>query len=228
MTQQVQTSLKARTRDDNGKSSARGFRRQGLIPAVMYGRGFDSESLLVEEHELSLLLGRISAENTLIDLAVEGGPARKVLIRALQRHPWKSSILHVDFFRINVDEEIKVAVPVHAEGEAVGVKIDGGILQQHRHEIQVSCLPTEIPGHFVVDVSDLRIGDSVYVADIDVGETTMIDDPEAIVCTVIPPTVLVVEEAEEEEEEEEGLEPEVIGEAEATGEEGAESAAEGS
>ncbi len=103
--------------------------------------------------------------------------------------------------------------------------MEGGILQQYRHEIQVSCLPTEIPGHFVVDVSDLQIGDSVYVADIDVGETTMIDDPEAIVCTVIPPTVLVVEE-EEEEEEEEGLEPEVIGEAEADGEEEAESAAE--
>ena len=113
-----------------------------------------------------------------------------------------------------------------AAGRVQGGLVEVGLFQQHRHEIQVSCLPTEIPEHFVVDISDLQIGDSVYVADIDVGETTMIDDPEAIVCTVIPPTVLVVEEEEAEEEEEEGLEPEVIGEAEAAGEEEAESAAE--
>lgn len=212
MTKQV--TLKAHKRNESGKSEARRLRREGGVPATLYGHGFEPESLQVDGRELSLLLGRISAGSTLIDLKVGGGPARKVLIREVQRHPWRPSILHVDFFRIKVDEEIKVAVPLQLTGEAVGVKTDGGILQQHRYEIQISCLPTEIPEGFEIDVSELSIGDSLQVSDVDVGEVTMLEDPEALVCAVTPPTVLRIEEELEEELEEE-FEPELVGEAEA-------------
>jgi large subunit ribosomal protein L25 len=226
MTKQIK--LKAQHRDERGKARARKLRREGSVPATMYGHGFEPESLRLDEQEFSLLLGRISAGSTLIDLEVDGAPARKVLIREVQRHAWRPSILHVDFFRINVDEEIKVSVPLQLTGEADGVKNEGGILQQHRYEIQISCLPTDIPDGFEIDVSELAIGDSLQVSDVDAGGVTVLDDPDSFVAAVIPPTILVVEEPEEEEELEGELEPEVIGEEEA-GEEGdAEPEAEGS
>lgn len=206
-----QITLKAQPRDQRGKTKARKLRREGSVPATMYGNGFEPESLRLDERELSLLLGRISAGSTLIDLEVEGAETRKVLIREVQRHPWRPSILHVDFFRINVDEELRVAIPLHLTGEASGVKNEGGILQQHRYEITISCLPTDIPEGFEIDVSELEIGDSLQVSDVDSGGVTVLDDPEALVCAVIPPTILVVEEEVEEELEGE-LEPEVIGE----------------
>jgi large subunit ribosomal protein L25 len=212
MTKQIK--LKAQHRDERGKARARELRRVGSVPATMYGRGFEPESLRLDEREFALLLGRISAGSTLIDLEVDGAPARKVLIREVQRHPWRPSILHVDFFRINVDEEIKVSVPLQLTGEAAGVKNEGGILQQHRYEIQISCLPTEIPDGFEIDVSELAIGDSLLVSDVEAGGITVLDDPDSFVAAVIPPTILVVEEPEEAEELEGELEPEVIGEEE--------------
>jgi large subunit ribosomal protein L25 len=217
MTKQIK--LKARHREERGKAKARKLRREGSVPATMYGHGFEPQSLRLDEREFSLLLGRISAGSTLIDLEVDDAPARKVLIREVQRHPWRPSILHVDFFRINVDEEIKVSVPLQLTGEATGVKNDGGILQQHRYEIQISCLPTDIPDGLEIDVSELEIGDSLLVSDVDAGGITVLDDPDSFVAAVIPPTILVVEEPEEEEELEGEFEPEVIGEEEA-GEDG--------
>lgn len=209
--------LKAEKRDERGKGDARRLRRSGLVPAVMYGHGFEPENLRVNEHELALLLGRISAGSTLIDLEVDGGPPRTVLIRDVQKHPWKPSILHIDFFRIKVDEEIRVSVPLHLLGEPEGVKNEGGILQQHRYEIHISCLPTEIPEGFQIDVSELAIGDYLHISDVDVGDVTVLDEQDTIVCAVIPPTILKLEEEVEEEELEEGeeLEPEVVGEVEA-------------
>lgn len=215
MTKQV--TLSAEKREEIGKAEAGRLRRAGHVPATMYGHGFEPENLRVDERELSQLLGRISAGSTLIDLEVKGSPSHKVLIREVQRHPWRSAILHVDFFRINVDEELRVAVPLHLIGEADGVKNEGGILQQHRYEIQIECLPNEIPDGFEIDVSALTIGDTLQVSDVDAGGVTVLDDPTALVCAVIPPTVLKIEEEEVEELEEE-LEPELVGEAEAAAE----------
>lgn len=209
--------LRAQRREKVGKAEAGRMRRAGQVPATMYGHGFEPENLRIDEQELSLLLGRISAGSTLIDLEVDETPARKVLIREVQRHPWRPLILHVDFFRINVDEEIRVAVPLHLTGEAAGVKNEGGILQQHRYEIQIECLPGEIPEGFEIDVSELTIGDTLQVSDVAVGGVTVLDDPAALVCAVIPPTVLKIEEEVPEELEEE-VEPERIGEAEAAAE----------
>ncbi len=206
-----QVKLEARDREVFGRNAVRRLRRDGLVPAVVYGHGEDSRSLMVPERELSHLLGRISVENTLVDLTVGSGKAQKVLIREVQRHPWKTNILHVDFFAIQADEEIRVAVPLRLEGIPFGVRNSGGILQQSGYEIEVQCLPSDIPEVFVHDVTDLDIGDVLHVSDLDTGSVVPLEDPELTICTVVPPTVIQVTEEEEELGELEEMEPEVIG-----------------
>jgi len=206
-----QATLDARDRDVFGRNAVRRLRRDGLIPAVMYGHGENTRSLVVPERELSHLLGRISVENTLVDLKVGSGRAQKVLIREVQRHPWRPEILHVDFFQIQADEEIRVAVPLRVEGIPYGVRNSGGILQVSRYELEVQCLPGDIPEVFVHDVTDLDIGDVLHISDLNTGSIVPLEDPELTICTVVPPTVIQVTEEEEELGELEEMEPEVIG-----------------
>lgn len=129
----------------------------------------------------------------------------------MQRHPWRADILHVDFFQIQADEEIKVNVPLRLEGIPYGVRNSGGILQQSRYELEVQCLPSDIPEVFVHDVSDLDIGDVLHISDLVTGNIVPLEDPELTICTVVPPTVIQVTEEEEELAELEEMEPEVIG-----------------
>lgn len=203
--------LRAESRTETGKGAAGRLRRSGYVPAIMYGHGEEPSTLKVEAKELGMLLERISADNTLVDLTTEGGESKKVLIREIQRHPYKSEILHVDFFHIREDEKIRVEVPLHFVGTAAGVKNSGGILQQNRHQIEVECLPGEIPEFFELDVSSLDIGDSLHVADLNTGGVRPLEELDLTLCTVVPPTVITVEEEEEAEAALEELEPEVIG-----------------
>jgi large subunit ribosomal protein L25 len=196
-----QVTLSAAARSDTGKGAARRLRREGLIPAVVYGHGEESTHLSLNADEVEHLLGRISAGTTVIGLEVGNKKARNVLIREVQRHPFRPIILHIDFFQIREDEKIRVAIPVHLEGMAEGVEA-GGILQQIRHEIQVECLPGDIPEGFHIDVTALVVGDSLHIGDLDSGGVAVLEDPDLTVCTVVPPTVMKVEEEEEVEEEE--------------------------
>ncbi len=212
--------LTARTRTTSGKGAARQLRRSGQLPAVVYGRRDEAESLALDTHELTRLLSRIHAATTVIDLEVDGGEPRPVLIREIQRHPYRPQLLHVDFFEIRADVKIRVAVPLHLLETPAGVEV-GGILQQLRHEIEVECLPNEIPAEFTIDVSALEIGDSLHVSDVDTGEVEVLDDDTVTICTVVPPAVEEVEEEEEEVEELEEGEAEAEAEApEAEAEEG--------
>jgi large subunit ribosomal protein L25 len=214
MTEQI--TLSAATRSDTGKGAARQLRRDGWIPAVVYGHGDESAHVQLNADEVERLLARISAATTVIGLEVGKKKAQRVLIREVQRHPFKPTILHIDFFQIREDEKLRVAVPVHLDGRPEGVEA-GGILQQIRHELQVECLPGDIPEGFHVDVSALVVGDSLHIGDLDSGGVAVLEDPDLTICTVVPPTVMKVEE-EEVEEELEGVEAEL--------EEGAEPAAE--
>ncbi len=207
-----QATLTAKTRDVTGSGGAGRLRREGWVPAVMYGHGEASRNLKVEELELRQLLERISVDNTLVDLTVEDDGTQKVLIREIQTHPWKSRILHVDFFHIQEDEEIRVAIPIRFQGSPLGVRESGGILQTNRNEIEVECLPGEIPEYFELDVTDLEIGDSLHVADLNTGGVRPLEELDATLCVVVPPTIVEVEEEEPEEVELEELEPELIGE----------------
>jgi len=206
-----QATLKAQPRSVSGKGSARQLRLAGLLPAVVYGHGDATKSLTINAHELGRLLSRVRAATTVIDLQVEGDESRQVLIREVQRHPLRLHAMHVDFFHIRADEKIKVQIPVRLEGEPLGVEM-GGILQQTRHDLEIECLPNEIPPAFTVDVSALNIGDSIHIGDIDAAGVVILDDADLTICTIVQPSV---EEAPEEEleEGEEGEE----GDAEAEG-----------
>lgn len=209
-----QVTLRATKREQTGSGAAGRLRAEGWVPAVMYGHGERSRNLKVNAHDLRQLLEGISVDNTLVDLEVEdgdGGP-QKVLIREVQTHPWKSQILHVDFFHIREDEEIRVAIPIRFVGSPLGVREEGGILQTNRNELEVQCLPSEIPEYFELDVTDLDIGDSLHVADLNTGGVEPLEDLDSTLCVVVPPTIIQVEEEPAEELELAELEPELIGE----------------
>lgn len=207
--------LTARTRTTSGKGAARQLRRSGQLPAVVYGRRDETESLALDTHELSRLLSKIHAATTVIDLEVDGGEPRPVLIREIQRHPYRPQLLHVDFFEIRADVKIRVPVPVHLGGTPSGVEM-GGMLQFLRHELEVECLPNEIPSGFEVDVSALEIGDSLHVSDVDARGVEILEDETVTICTVVPPALEEEEEVDEELDEEVEVEGE---EAEAAGDE---------
>jgi large subunit ribosomal protein L25 len=207
--------LTARTRTTSGKGAARQLRRSGQLPAVVYGRRDETESLALDTHELSRLLSKIHAATTVIDLEVDGGEPRPVLIREIQRHPYRPQLLHVDFFEIRADVKIRVPVPIHLGGTPSGVEM-GGMLQFLRHELEVECLPNEIPSGFEVDVSALEIGDSLHVSDVDARGVEILEDETVTICTVVPPALEEEEEVDEELDEEVEMEGE---EAEAAGDE---------
>ncbi len=201
--------LSAELRSETGKGATRQLRRSGRLPAVVYGRLDETQSLTLDTQELVRLLTEIRAATTVIDLEVGSEKPRRVLIREIQRHPFRAELLHVDFFEIRADVKIKIQVPLHLEGEAYGVEM-GGILQQIRHELEVECLPNEIPPDFKVDVTDLDIGNSIHISDVESSGVTILDDEGLTVCTVVPPAVEEEPEVEELEEGEEGEEGEEI------------------
>jgi large subunit ribosomal protein L25 len=213
--------LIARPRERTGKGAARATRREGRIPGVLYGHGEESVALSVDSHSFQRLLHEVSVENTLIDLELDGKAAVKVLVREVQRHPFRDEVLHVDFFHISMQEKITVAVPVLLTGVPAGVRLRGGILDHSMRDIQVLCLPSDIPERIEIDVSALDIGDAVRISDLELPDVQILADAEQAVVSVVPPTV--IETAPEAVVEAAGAEPEVIakGKEEEGGAEGA-------
>ena len=154
------------TRKDSGKGAARTHRREGRIPAILYGHGEDSISLTIDYNEFDRLVHAVSIENTIIDLDVDGG-RYKVLVREVQRHPYRGEPLHVDFFHVAMDEKLHVEIPIILVGNPEGVKNKGGVLDHQLRELEVFCLPGNIPEKIEVDVSELDVGDSIHVRDLD-------------------------------------------------------------
>ena len=204
-------SISARRRDETGKGAARTYRRAGRVPGILYGHGEESVPLTVDGRELSRLVHSISVENTIIDLEIGDGGFYKVLIRELQQHPFRNEMTHVDFFHVAMDEKIYVEIPIVLLGTPIGVKNKGGVVDHSLRELEVYCLPGNIPEKVEVDISDLDIGDAIHVSDLNIPDVEIETDPERSVVTVLAPTV--IEEPEEVVVEEELLEPEVIGRA---------------
>lgn len=198
--------LKADRRDDAGKGVARKLRGTGRIPAVLYGHGDRTESLSIDAHELELLLHSINADNTIIGLELDGRRA-DVLIREIQKHPFKPEVLHVDFLLVHGDELLRLQIPVRLVGTPAGVLEDGGVLDHVLYDLEVQCLPRHIPEAAEVDISALRIGDSVRVHDVSIPDVEILTDGELSIASVLHPTVPA---AEEEEEAAEAPEPELV------------------
>jgi large subunit ribosomal protein L25 len=148
------------------KGFARRVRMQGLIPAVVYGAGQPSVAVTVDPKVITKILYSDSGHNTLFDLAIEGGDSGKGMIVDWQNEPIKGHLLHIDIKRIAMDKAMRVSVPVHLTGTAIGVKTHGGILGQVLHEVEIECLPGDIPGHIDVDISGLDLHGAIHISDL--------------------------------------------------------------
>jgi large subunit ribosomal protein L25 len=157
--------LEAQTREPGTKNHARRVRRDGKIPAVVYGAGKDSVPLSVDPRVVTRILNSESGHNTIFDLALNGEKT-KVMIVDWQYEPIKGRLLHIDLKRIALDKVLRVSVPIELVGEAAGVKQEGGILEQMLREVEIECLPADIPSHIDVDVSHLTFGKVVRVSDL--------------------------------------------------------------
>ena len=209
--------LSAQPREERGKNAMRRLRSEGFVPAVLYGSHDATQALSVPAQELDKLLGAISVENTIIDLSVGGAKPTPALVREIQRHPSRRVVQHIDFLQIHAGEKISLEIPVRLHGAPVGVRENGGILQEVLRELHVECLPQHIPEAIDIEIGDLDIGGSVHVRDIVIADVTILNDDDLVIASVLPPTIVSLPDAEDGAE---GAgEPEVIGQ-EAEGREG--------
>ncbi len=157
--------LEAQTREAGTKNDAKRVRRDGKIPAVVYGAGKDSLSISVDPRVVTRILNSETGHNTIFDLAM-GGEKTKAMIVDWQYEPIKGRLLHIDLKRIALDKVLRVSVPIFLVGESAGVKQEGGIMEQMLREVEIECLPTDIPSHIDADVSQLTFGKVLRVSDL--------------------------------------------------------------
>ena len=211
-------SLKANTRQPAGKGGARNVRALSKVPAVVYGGGGSVLHVAVDSRQFAVVVHGRGGEHAIVQLEMEDQPDLNTpaLVKDVQHDPIRGHILHADFLRIRLDERIVTSVPVHVEGHAAGV-IEGGVIDHHLREVEVECLALDVPEELVVDVTELNMGDSIHVGQLEAPDNVQILTPEErTVVSVLAPRVVKEEAAEAEEvpEGEEGAEkePEVIGE----------------
>jgi large subunit ribosomal protein L25 len=158
--------VNAKGRDDRGKNAARRLRRQGLVPGIVYGGKDGNIAVAVDPKALQRVLRSEAGRNTILKLDIAGAGATNAILKDLQVDPIKDSLLHADFYRIAMDVAIRVTVPINIRGEARGVKVDGGILELITREIEVECLPGDIPERIDLDVSELGLNGALRVSDL--------------------------------------------------------------
>jgi large subunit ribosomal protein L25 len=161
--------VKAAGREGRGKNEARRLRKGGSVPAIVYGAGMAPVAVAVDPKQVLRILKSDSGHNTIFDLELDGERA-KAMIVDWQTEPIKGALLHLDLKRIAMDKKLVVTVPIVLKGEAYGVKTEGGILEQVLREVEIECLPTDIPPHIDVDISHLKFGEVLRVKDLPHGE----------------------------------------------------------
>ncbi len=216
----------AESRSETGKNVNRRLRSRGMIPGVLYAAGKDAVPVAVSPLAVGAILKSASGENTLFDLEL-GGSRRKVILKEYQREPLRGRLLHADFYEVALDKPITVRVHIELTGVPVGVKLQAGLLDFITRELEVECLPADIPEKIPVDVSHLELGRHLRVSDLDLGDkVTVLADPDVVIAHVVLPKAeeaaaeAAAPEAEVEEPSE--AEPEVIKRGKAEAEAGAE------
>ncbi|MBA3890865.1 MAG: 50S ribosomal protein L25/general stress protein Ctc [Gemmatimonadaceae bacterium] len=180
-------SLSAVARTERGKGAARSLRREGQIPAVIYGHAREPQSLALNARDLGRLLEHVTG-STIIELTIDG-KASRTLVREIQRHPFKRHVMHIDFQELVAGEKVTVDVPIIYRGTPAGVR-EGGILDQVMHAITISADPVHIPDHIDIDVSALVIGHALHISDLTLpASIEVLDEPTATVCMVTAPKV---------------------------------------
>src|SRR5580698_265088 len=207
----AEKNVEAKPRQGGGKNDARRLRQSGLIPAVVYGAGQDSQPVAVDPKQIRRILNSEQGHNSIFDLSLDGNTA-KVMIVDWQYEPIKSALLHVDLKRIAMDKVLRVSVPITVKGEAPGVKVQGGILEQVLREVEIECLPADIPSHLDADVSQLNFGDAIRVSDLPHGGKLkfLTDDGQVVTHVVAVKEVVEATPAEGVEAAATTAEPEVI------------------
>lgn len=176
--------LELTVREKHGTRQAKKVRRAGDVPGIFYFHGKESIPFTVNGKALQSTLGK---ETTLLDVHFNTGDNRKCIVRGIQYHPISHAIIHIDFMGIKLDEKITVSVPIHLTGTASGVKNDGGILQQVLREIEIECLPGDIPESIDLDVTALNIGDSLTVSDLTTGKFVILGEADRTIVTITAP-----------------------------------------
>ncbi|HYK82194.1 MAG TPA: 50S ribosomal protein L25 [Gemmatimonadales bacterium] len=179
-------SLAATPRQATGKGGARQARFRGRVPAVIYGHGRETQPLEVEAKALEKALQGVEPESTIIELALDGKKV-KTLIREIQRDALRPDIIHVDFYEIHAAEKVKLKVPVHLTGSPDGVRNAGGVLDQVTREVEIEVLPENIPDRVELDVTALKIGDSLHVRELTIPNARILTEGELTIATVVPP-----------------------------------------
>ena len=178
--------VSAKGRSERGKNAARRLRREGMVPAVIYGGKGENLAVAVDPKALQRVLRSEAGRNTILKLDIAGHGAANAILKSWQVDPIRESFLHADFYRIAMDVAIRVTVPIHVVGEARGVKVDAGILELVVRAIEVECLPGDIPGQIDVEVSDLAINQSLRVSDLKVPEKVkVLVSPDQVVVHVV-------------------------------------------
>ncbi|MEO8049497.1 MAG: 50S ribosomal protein L25 [Acidobacteriota bacterium] len=176
----------AEQRTLRGKNEARRLRASGSAPAVVYGGGGEAVAVAIKPKEINRILHSKTGHNTIFDIAVTGGETTPVMIVDWQNDPVKENILHVDLKRIDLNARIRVKVPVHTLGDPKGVKLQGGLHELITREIEIECLPDEIPEEFTVDVTELMIGQTIRAGDIPLtGSTKLLSPADSVISHVI-------------------------------------------
>jgi len=206
--------LQTTARKSTGNSPARSLRRSGHIPAVLYGPKTDPILLSVNTNDLEQVFKKGNVFQIILNLVIQNGKkiTKVAMVKELQSHPVSGNFIHIDFYEIDMKRQINVMVPVIIKGQAVGVE-NGGMLDIVRRELELLCLPGDIPEAIEIDVSDLDIGDAIHIEDIPLGENVEVSaDVNFTVVSVLSPKVEEEEVVEEDEAELEGDEAEEGGE----------------
>jgi large subunit ribosomal protein L25 len=221
MAEQKDITVRAKTREGRGKNDARRARREGMVPISVYGGDGETVAALAPLNELAAILRSESGRNTIFTIDIDGVGASEVMFHERQIDPVRGRLIHADFTRLVKGQKIEVTVPLHLEGEPVGVREEQGVLEQIIREIEIRCQPREIPDVINIDVSNLGVHDVLHISDIKVAEgIEILDLPETVIATVgiikEEPVAAPVVEVEA------PAEPEVIGKGKKEEEEGAE------
>jgi large subunit ribosomal protein L25 len=179
--------VEGQVREERGKNAARRTRQTGMVPAVLYGGRKDSVALAVNAKQVVRILRSETGHNTIFTVQVAGGQQEKAMLKDWQVDPVSGSLLHVDLLRIAMDVRMRVRVPVHTFGEPQGVKMQGGIFEMVTREVEIECLPGDIPDEFKVDVSELLIGKQLRAADLpfDPQKIKLLTDPQRVLAHVV-------------------------------------------
>lgn len=189
--------LKIERRTEMGKGFARRARMAGQIPGVVYGPEIDPIPVAVEERQFRSAM-KDATSGSILNLTLDGKKTKAVL-REMQRDPVSNRVLHIDFHAISMNRPIHISIPIHFTGTPVGVKVDGGIMQTTMRELEISCLPANIPDDLEIDVNELSIGGSIHVRDINIDNVDILSEEQRTIVVISAPTVIKVDEPTEEE-----------------------------